>query len=282
MPEYNLATRYPVLWLSTPVTVPVPCTLHPASALGHAALVMKEKQIFEAVVTVQGARLRAPSLSSPRAGPRDNPLVDLMVMVPKGDKDVTVPTNCKTTLKRRTFAPIWNESFAIPVLPSSDVLVFRVHMDPNNDDERRLVGVCLLPVAQFDAKGNVSRHTLEIFSSPNEAHVGHLFVAAKVRRTTIELLEKEDLALPSLRKKYYSGKLSGVTGRFLGIGELAAFLYEEGYSDKIDENWDRALHLLAEQLAYRIYATTDSPDDDANFQCAWDHVEKEGGLWDGV
>ena len=243
---------------------------------------MKEKEIFEAVVTIQGARIRAPSLSSPRAGLRDNPLVDILVMVPKGEKDVTVPTNCETNFKRRTFNPIWNESFSIPVLPQSDVLVFRVHMDPNSDEERKLVGVCLLPVAQFNISGDITRHVLEIFSSPNEAHVGHLFIAAKVRRTTIELLEKQDLAIPNLRKKYYSGKLSGVTGRFLGIGELAAFLFEEGYSDKIEDNWKRALTLLAEQLAYRIYATTDSPDDEPNFNRAWEHVEKEGGLWDGV
>lgn len=250
---------------------------------------MKAKQIFEAIVTVQAARLRARDLHSSKAGPRDNPLVDVHVMVPKGEKDVTVPTDCETSVRRKTLEPIWNESFAIPVLPGNDVLVFRVHMaastlsnvEDGDEIERRLVGVCLLPVAHFDSRGNVTQHALELFSTPNEPGVGFLFVAAKVRRATISLLEIGDLHNATLRKRYYSGKLSS-TGRFLGIGELAAFLYEEGYSDKINENWNRALELLTEQLAFRIYSTTDSMNDQANFKRAKEQIIADGGLWDGV
>ncbi len=269
---------------------------------------MKEKEIFEALVTIQGARIRPSSLHSPRPSANSNPFVHLLVMVPKGDKDVTVPTDCITETRKRTLEPLWNETFAVPVLPSSDVLVFRVHNESAENlqslesdgtersangsgggggarataDPRNIVGLCLLPVAYFDASGAVTRHKLEIFPRPNSPDVGSLYVAARIRRSTIKLLEKADLEDPLLRKQYHSSRLSAVTARFLGIGELAAFLFEEGYSADMNDNWDRALTLLAEQLAYRIWETTESRDDDANFLFAKRKVERDGGLWDGV
>lgn len=301
--RYNNGLHNPLLWTSS------------YTDDNSHILVMKQKAIFEAVVTVQGARLQPQDLVSPKATARDNLLVHVLVMVPKGDKDVTVPTNCLTQAKRRTLEPIWNETFAIPVLPRSDVLVFRVHKDefiqahsnnisntscigngeveneviPEIDpsavgdvDGRRMVGLCLLPVAAFNPSGLVTHHCLEIFPRPNEPGVGHLFVAAKIRRASINLLEIHDLKDPTLRKQYHASRLSAVQARFLGIGELAAFLFEEGYSHDMSANWNRALTLLAEQLAYRIYATTDSSDDDANFVFAKKKVEQDGGLWDGV
>lgn len=272
-----------------------------------------KKEVFEAVVTIQAARLRPQDYLSSRAATRDNPLVHLLIMVPKGDKDVTVPTNCVTTTQRRTLEPIWNESFSLFVLPQSDVLVFRVHKDDApppagspaaaaaaaataapalapteggptgaETDGRRMFGLCLLPVAHFNTDGTVSNHALEIFPRPNEQGVGTLFVAARVRRTTIDLLERKDLEDPIKRRRYHSARLSADTSRFLGIGELAAFLFEEGYSPDITANWNRALTLLAEQLAYRMWAATDSPNDEANFRRAKLMVERDGGLWDGV
>lgn len=252
---------------------------------------MKEKAIFEAVINIQGARLRAASLNTAKPTARDNPLVDLLVMVPKGDKDVTVATNCETSVIRRSFAPLWNETFRLPVLPQSDVLVFRVHkqeelsVDTNSDDKenkhesRILVGVALLPVALMDAAGTVVDKCLEIFARPNEPNLGYLYVSVKIVRSKINLLEQCDVDQPLLRKEStqsHSGR------RFLGIGELAAFLFEEGYSEIIADCWNRAHTLLAEQLAFRIYATTDSMNDAEDFRKAWDQIDKEGGLWDGV
>lgn len=272
---------------------------------------MKKKDIFEARVTVQGAQIRPAALHTVRLN-HWNPFVRILVMVPKGDKDVTVATNCETEVKRRTHSPLWNETFAIPVLPSSDVLVFRVHNLSAEAAEtaglsaappataraslestassagsvhlpaKSVIGVCLLPVAHFDASGEATRHALDIFPRPDKPPVGRLYVAAQIRRTSINLLEKEDLEDPILRKQYHSSRLSAVTARFLGIGELAAFLFEEGYSAEMEANWDRALTLLAEQLAYRIWETTESTDDQVNLLYAKKKIEKDGGLWDGV
>ena len=288
---------------------------------------MKKKRIFEAVVTIQGARIRPQSLTTTKPKETANPVVHILVMVTKGDKDVTVPTNCVTETKRRTNEPLWNETFSFPVLPSSDVLVFRVFHDPtlaprrrsgaiplptrhsnssapppplaagasgdsrdidddDNDrapeDGRVLVGFCLLPVAHFSSRGEITRHKMDIFPRPNAPTVGRLYVAARIRQVTIDLLEKCDLMNPQMISQYHSSRLSAISGRFLGIGELAAFLFEEGYSDDPDDNWQRALTLLAEQLAYRIWETTGSTDDKLNFEYAKKKVETDGGLWDGV
>lgn len=265
---------------------------------------MRQKRIFEAEVTVQGARINPSNLVSSRPTSTSNPLVHILVMVPKGKRDVTVPTNCVTDAVRRTLEPLWNQTFTIPVQPSSDVLVFNVindtalvtrrrrHLAENADlpdddvivpnDSKSLVGLCLLPVAHFASSGAVTQHTLDILPRPNAASVGKLYIATRIKQVTIELLEKKDLADPLRMRTYHASRLSAVTERFLGIGELAAFLFEDRYSSNHDENWERAVTLLAEQLAYRIWETTESTDDQLNFAIARQKIEKDGGLWDGV
>lgn len=303
---------------------------------------MKYRLGYEAVITIQHARIHPRELysSSTQSGTR-NPYVHIGVMVPKGSKDVTVPTNCATRVLRRTNDPVWNQTFCLPVMPNSDVLVLQVFDQRSNlavrlngvpgaaqrgqlfsrqsepydpDDESSsessvptifgndesdkipsgvLIGVCLLPVARILPDEKISRHAMDIFPSPAEPSVGRLYIATKMQKKSTPMLTKEDISDPAIIGQFHSTRLLAAESRFLGIGELAAFLFEEGYSTSPTENWDRAVTMLAQQLAFRMFQIKssdkedteqylDSLKDDENFAKAKRRVEKEGGLWDGL
>lgn len=305
---------------------------------------MKYRLGYEAIITIQRARLHPADLHANADTPvTTNPYVHIGVMVPKGNKDVTVPTNCATRVLKRTNDPVWNQSFCLPVMPNSDVLVLqvfdhrssqlavRLNQVPvpavaqraqlfarasgsfgddsgssessirtiNGQEESDkvpsgiLIGLCLLPVARIPPNETVTRHAMEIFPSPTEPSVGRLFIATKMQRKHVPMLTKEDISDPAVIGQFHSTRLLASESRFLGIGELAAFLFEEGYSKSPTENWDRAVTMLAQQLAFRMYQIKSSDKEDAkqyleslndkeNFEKAKRRVEKEGGLWDGL
>lgn len=302
---------------------------------------MKYRQGYEAVITIQHARLHASDVrSAPSSSVSINPYVHIGIMVPKGSQDVTVPTNCATRIERNTNHPVWNQTFRLPVMPNSDVLVLQVldrrssnfvrwgaaanpnasqrpilskYFDSSDADDQSftssmrttatreeqgipsgaLVGFCLLPVARIDPKGEISTHAMEIFPTPNEACVGQLFIAIKMEREPFPILTKEDIMKPNVLGKLRTTRQIATESRFLGIGELAAFLYEEGYSTSPAENWDRAVTMLAQQLAFRMFQIMSSDkdnteryleslDDTKNFERAKERILKEGGLWDGL
>lgn len=311
------------------------------------SVAMKYRLAYEAVITIQHARIHPLELyGSSSSSPSTNPYVHIGIMVPKGSKDVTVPTNCATRVLRRTNDPVWNQTFCLPVMPNSDVLVLQVfdHRasnlaerwssvpsapqrsqlfgrqsdsydgDDDDDDEEsfassvhtitgkeesekipngELIGVCLLPVARIPPNETISRHAMDIFPSPTEPSVGRLFIATKMQKKSIPMLTKEDISDPAIIGQFHSTRLLAAESRFLGIGELAAFLFEEGYSTSPTENWDRAVTMLAQQLAFRMFQikSSDKEDtkqymeslkDDENFEKAKRRIEKEGGLWDGL
>lgn len=307
------------------------------------AITMKYRLGYEAVITIQRARIHPPELYTNSSSPSStNPYVHIGVMVPKGSKDVTVPTNCATRVLRRTNDPVWNQTFCLPVMPNSDVLVLQVfdhrssnlavrfnnvpgagqrgqlfsrHSDSYDPDDESsstssvptiygkedsekipsgvLIGVCILPVARIPPNENISRHAMDIFPSPTEPSVGRLYIATKIQKKSIPMLTKEDISDPAIIGQFHSTRLLAAESRFLGIGELAAFLFEEGYSTSPTENWDRAVTMLAQQLAFRMFQikSSDKEDteqylqslkDDENFEKAKRRVEKEGGLWDGL
>lgn len=107
------------------------------------------------------------------------------------------------------------------------------------------------------------------------------------------MLTKDDLSDPSIIGQLNSTRMLAAESRFLGIGELAAFLFEEGYSTSPSENWDRAVTMLAQQLAFRMFQIKSSDKsndqqyleslkDKDNFEKAKSRILKEGGLWDGL
>lgn len=254
-----------------------------------------------------------------------------------------MPTNCVTQVLRNTTDPVWNQTFSLPVMPNSDILVLQV-LDQrssnlatrlNNvapgasrnpltllpsgsspaDDEvlsstasvstingteasdklpsGELIGLCLLPVARIFPDGSISHHIMEIFPRPTEPSVGRLYIAAKIEKKSIPMLTKEDLKDPTIIGQFHSTRMLAAESRFLGIGELAAFLFEEGYSTIPQENWDRAVTMLAQQLAFRMFQIKSSDktqtkqylaslNDEENFERAKQRVEKQGGLWDGL
>lgn len=92
--------------------------------------------------------------------------------------------------------------------------------------------------------------TLELFKPRKRGVVdglGRLTVAASVREEVVELLEESDLAAIGARGTAYGGAGGGGVGgrrpevlekRFLGIGELALFLWaNEGHSRGLRANW---------------------------------------------
>lgn len=303
---------------------------------------MKYRLGYEAIITIQHARLHLTDPSSaPSSSVSINPYVHIGIMVPKGSEDVTVPTNCVTRILRRTHHPIWNQTFSLPVMPNSDVLVLQLfdqrssHLtarwnspgpssvslkhpifsrldsstpdddssassvptvsgkDENDIPSGVLIGLCLLPVARINPNGAISTHAMDIFPRPSEPRVGQLFIATKMERRSIPMLTKDDLTDPSIIGQLNSTRLLAAESRFLGIGELAAFLFEEGYSTSPTENWDRAVTMLAQQLAFRMFQIKssdkqnteqylDSLNDDENFEKAKKRILKEGGLWDGL
>lgn len=310
---------------------------------------MKYRLAYEAVITIQHARIHPLELyGSSSSSSSTSPYVHIGVMVPKGSEDVTVPTNCATRVLRRTNDPVWNQTFCLPVMPNSDVLVLQVfdyrastlavrwngvsgsqqrgllfskqfdsyNGDDDDDDEDEessassvptingkeesekiptgeLIGVCLLPVARIPPNETISRHAMDIFPSPTEPSVGRLYIATKMQKKSIPMLTKEDISDPAIIGQLHSTRLLAAESRFLGIGELAAFLFEEGYSTSPTENWDRAVTMLAQQLAFRMFQikSSDKEDteqymeslkDDENFEKAKIRIEKEGGLWDGL
>lgn len=305
---------------------------------------MKYRLGYEAVITIQRARLHPADLHASSDTPvTTNPYVHLGVMVPKGNKDVTVPTNCATRVLNCTNDPVWNQTFCLPVMPNSDVLVLQVFdhrssqlavrlnqvpgaaaaqrtqlfarlSESFNEDAPTsessiptiygqeetekvpsgvLIGLCLLPVARIPPNATISRHAMEIFPSPTEPSVGRLYIATKIEKKQTPMLTKEDISDPAIIGQFHSTRLLASESRFLGIGELAAFLFEEGYSTSPTENWDRAVTMLAQQLAFRMYQikSSDKEDtehyleslkDEENLEKAKRRVEKEGGLWDGL
>lgn len=306
---------------------------------------MKYRLGYEAVICVQRARLHPPDMqNAPSTASSTNPYVHLGIMVPKGSEDVTVPTNCATRILRHNTDPVWNQTFSLPVMPNSDVLVLQVldqrfsnlatrlntvapgaprnPLMPRQSDSSsaveedvlssnssmptingkelddklptgELIGLCLLPVARIFPDGRISHHVMDIFPRPTEPSVGRLFIAAKIEKKSIPMLTKEDLKDPAVIGQLHSTRLLAAESRFLGIGELAAFLFEEGYSTSPQENWDRAVTMLAQQLAFRMFQIKSSDksntkqylaslNDEDNFEHAKQRVEKQGGLWDGL
>jgi C2 domain len=304
---------------------------------------MRHRQSVHAVVTIQAARIAGLDFYG-----RPNPFVRVLVMVPKGKLDVTVPTNCVTPVQDSIFHPVWNATFSIPVRRDSDILVFhlldretapaprlrraaaaataaaaaaaavtgtnsmttpRETPRPSAEEadaipsteglaatdtpaaavsvpppsiEGRHIGACMFPVDTLPESGEVVRQRLELFVDTTEGSgAGSLYIAAKLVKVPVDMLEKSDLHT-DLISQFHSKRLDAFQDRFIGIGELAAFLYEEGYSDDIDTNWDRAVTILAEQLAYRIFETTGSTSDRSNFAAAKAQVERDQGLWDGI
>jgi hypothetical protein len=131
--------------------------------------------------------------------------------------------------------------------------------------------------------GSVVRRRIELFEDPGGVSgVGSLYVAARLEEYEVDQWEKSDLKEDHLISKYHRSRLSAFEDRFIGLGELAAFLHEEGYSQDRDANWDRAVTILAEQLAYQIYEATGNRMDRANFLAAKAQVERDQGLWDGI
>lgn len=302
---------------------------------------MKYRLGYEAVITIQHAQLHPTNLgAAPSTTVITSPYVHIGIMVPKGSENVTVPTNCVTRVQRRTSHPIWNQTFSLPVMPNSDVLVLQVfdqrssnlaarlnaasptaisspifsrQSDSSPDDVEstassvptingredsdipsgELIGLCLLPVARILPNGEISRHAMDIFPRPTEPRVGQLFIATKMGKKSIPMLTKDDLSDPSIIGQLNSTRMLAAESRFLGIGELAAFLFEEGYSTSPSENWDRAVTMLAQQLAFRMFQIKsadksndqqylESLKDKDNFENAKQRILKEGGLWDGL
>lgn len=286
---------------------------------------MIERDALRAIVTVQAAHVPA-SVNL-------NLYVRLLLMVPKGLKNVTVPTNCTTTVLSGTINPVWNQTFSLPVRRQSDVLVFNVNDQeaspsgprrhlvstttplndpsrvrptvsrsspgassadvsessvsasqlPGEDEQGHYVGVCLIPMELVPESGEVLRRRLEIFEAEDASSgVGFLYVAVKLQEIKVDQWEKSDLRKDHLISQLHRSRLSAFEDRFIGIGELAAFLFEEGYSQDVDANWDRAVTILSEQLAYRIYETTRSTADRANFLAAKEKVVRDQGLWDAI
>jgi len=96
----------------------------------------------------------------------------------------------------------------------------------------------------------VLQTTLELFKPRKRgvlAGLGRLTVSASVREEIVELLEEEDLAEIEARVAAHGGAGGGGVGgrrpevlekRFLGIGELAMFLWaNEGHSRGLRANW---------------------------------------------
>jgi hypothetical protein len=318
---------------------------------------MKQRIEHRVVITVQAARISGFDFVTP-----PNPRVRILVMVPKGKHNVTVPTNCRTHVKFSTRLPIWDQTFSIPVHRESDVLVFQlfdckvpstgtplgklhskfasqplqssrgpgdapneshrdigpcasssslryasrpsvegapdsssvdlasgdlVHQSESMLSQKRndgtIVGACMFPVDLVPESGEVIHRILEIFETAtlDSAIAGSMYIAAKLETTQMNVLEKSDLHA-DLLSQYHRSRLSAFQDRFLGIGELAAFLHEEAYSTDVEANWDRAVTILAEQLAYRIFETTDSTADRTNFATAKARILEDGGLWDGM
>jgi hypothetical protein len=318
---------------------------------------MKQRTEHRIIITVQAAHISGFDFVTP-----PNPRVRILVMVPKGKHNVTVPTNCRTHVKSSTRLPVWDQTFSIPVRRESDVLVFQLfdckvpsagtplgklhskfasqqhqssqvsgdalnesHRDigpytssssfryasrpslegvPNSSsvdlasgefgnqsssilsqkrNDGTIVGACMFPVDLVPESGEVIHRILHIFETAtlDSPTAGTLYIAAKLEAAQINVLEKSDLHA-DLLSQYHRSRLSAFQDRFLGIGELAAFLHEEAYSTDVEANWDRAVTILAEQLAYRIYETTDSTADRTNFATAKARILEDGGLWDGM
>lgn len=156
-------------------------------------------------------------------------------------------------------------------------------LEVGEEEEGRNIAVCLFPIELLPEDGSVVRRRLELFEDPDgTSGVGSLYVAARLEQFEVDQWEKSDLNEDHLISKYHRSRLSAFEDRFIGLGELAAFLYEEGYSQDRDANWDRAVTILAEQLAYQIYETTGDKMDRANFLAAKAQVERDQGLWDGI
>lgn len=156
-------------------------------------------------------------------------------------------------------------------------------LEVGTEEEGRNIAVCLLPIEMVPGDGSVVRRRLELFEDPDgTSGVGSLYVAARLEEFEVDQWEKSDLDEDHLISKYHRSRLSAFEDRFIGLGEMAAFLYEEGYSQDRDANWDRAVTILAEQLAYQIYETTGDKMDRANFLAAKAQIERDKGLWDGM
>lgn len=238
---------------------------------------MRSKTLREAVVTIQGGRIpRLDFYGKP------DPYVRLYITTPKGKSTVTVPTSCRTSILKNEVNPIWNESFAVPVLPDKEILVFKV-FDSRERLQDGFVGLCMLPVSKFAEKEVTWVGRLELFNPAKATPEatpeigGTLDIAAKLVSTDIMLLEKEDL----ISNERHKSQRKPFASRFLGVGELAAFYLDEGFSDDVDANWDQAVRILSEQLAYRIWEETGCIDDTKNYNEARAKVLEEGGLWDG-
>lgn len=300
---------------------------------------MKYRLGYEAVITIQHALLHPTNLNAaPSTTVPINPYVHIGIMVPKGSENVTVPTNCATRVQSRTNHPVWNQTFSLPVMPNSDVLVFQVFdqrssnlaarfnaasvngipapifarqfdsadeestassvptingKENGNIPNGELIGLCLLPVPRILPNGAISRHAMDIFPRPTEPRTGQLFIATKMEKKSIPMLTKDDLEDPAIIGRLNSRRMLAAESRFLGIGELAAFLFEEGYSNSPTENWDHAVTMLAQQLAFRMFQikSSDKSDnhqyleslnDKDNFERAKERILSEGGLWDGL
>lgn len=279
---------------------------------------MKTRRALRAVVTIQAAHV-------PSSTPL-NPYVHIVVMIPKGKTNVTVPTNCTTRVVANETKPVWNQTFSLPVRRASDALVFRVFDrerggsgsavprlrrassaarseafaglrswsvrgsageggDDGVGEEEcgRVLGASLFPIDLIPTDGTVVRRRLELFEDlAVPVGVGSLYIAAKLEEIEVKQWEKADLDKNNLLSQFHRSRLTVFEDRFIGIGELAAFLYEEGYSPEKDANWDRAVTILSEQLAYRMYETTESTADRANFLAAKAQIERDQGLWDGI
>ena len=307
---------------------------------------MVTKSEYDAVITIQRAMVHPPMFENSQQKSPPRSCVHLQIMVPRGSENVTVPTNCTTSYSNQR-NPIWNETFKLPVMPNSDVLVLQLFhirrsrfkaaasgstqvvtsfdrtiedtiadipytsasesnattsiVTDNNDEEEEssrflgdYIGVSLLPVARIPVDGSVVHQVLELFPQPSEPSIGKLYVAAKIEKRRRKITSKQDLKRIMEGQAIQSSRLLDTKYRFLSIGDLAAFLFSEGHFASVEENWQQAVNMLAQQLSFRInqikssYNEEDrasyleSYDDKEVLELARQKIIKDGGLWDGV
>ena len=240
---------------------------------------MRSKTIWEAVVTVQSGRV--PRLDF--YGKAD-PYVRIYITTPRAQGLITVPTSCRTQAIKNAENPIWNETFAVPIMPDKELVVLKI-WDSRAPLADGFIGLCMLPLNKLARDGAIWHGRLQVFN-PGKSRsnrqvsteiTGSVDVAAKLISTQINLLEKEDLMSSDRRRS----RRAPLEHRFLGVGELAAFYLDEGFSNDVNANWDQAVRILSEQLAYRLWEESGCTDDTKNYNDAKRQILEEGGLWDG-
>ncbi|KAA8497053.1 hypothetical protein FVE85_0782 [Porphyridium purpureum] len=249
---------------------------------------MREKEISYVVVEVLEAELyRSGGLLSDGSSP--STYVTLSLLFPSSGRFVR--TNCRTRTVERTLYPVFSSQgecvFEVPVRESEDVLWFQVMIASRFSSIE--LGSCMFP-ADSVPDNLPQQLSFQLFSPENtdiDADTlpepkGILTMFIKRERRTLQLLELSDLSDPE-RIKSLRAKAHELERRFLGIGELADLLFEEGYSEDMEQNWNQAKLILSEQLALqKSEAEPERLDDYDIYVAALQHVEEEGGLWDGV